>query len=131
MPDAPRPSPGLGFPPDLPDEPKTDPAIRAVKEGMRSELNWQGAKLTIMTAVVAVATAFGAYRFVLGEAAAQTDAGMRVQAAEQKALDARVTTLEKRFDRFEDRTDKQMNAALDALRVPQSVRPPPLDGGAK
>lgn len=106
-------------------EPKTDPAIRIVKKAMRKELNMQGAKLTVATAVVAVGTAFGAYRFVLSEAAAQTDAGMRVQAAEQKALDVRVTTLEKRFDRF----DQKMDALLDANHVPASKRPPPLDGG--
>jgi len=109
----------------MPAEEKTDPAIRVVKRQMRSELNWQGAKLTIATAVIAVGTAFGAYRFVLSEAAAQTDAGMRVQAAELKAVEVRVETLEKRFDRF----DQKMDAALDALRVPQSARPPPVDGG--
>jgi hypothetical protein len=119
-----RPTPRPPSPPL--DEPGTDPALRAVKADMRSELNWQGAKLTIAMSVVAVATAFGAYRFVLNEAAAQTDAGMRVQAGEQKALEARITTLEKRFDRF----DAKMDAALDALRVPQSARPPPMpDGG--
>jgi hypothetical protein len=58
------------------DEPKTDPSIRVVKNAMRSELNWQGAKLTIATVVVAVGTAFGAYRVVLSEALAQTDAGV-------------------------------------------------------
>ena len=113
----------------LPAEEKTDPAMRVIKQKMHSELNWQGAKLTIAMCVVAVGTAFGAYAFILNAAAAQTDAGMRVQAAEQKALDTRVTTLEKRFDRFEERTDKQMNAALDALGVSNSKRPPPLDGG--
>ena len=124
MADAPRPSPRPDIPPDHGEE-KTDPAIRAVKQTMRSELNWQGAKLTVATAVVAIGTAFGAYRFVLGEAAAQTDAGVRVLAAEQKAMDTRLTTLEKRFDRF----DAKMDLLLDAQRVPRSLRPPPLDGG--
>lgn len=71
--------------------------------------------------------------FVDNRVAAQTDAGMKVQSARHEALETRVKTLEQRFDRFEDRTDKQMNAALDALRVPLAARPPPLplDGGAR
>src|SRR5258706_4434489 len=105
--------------PFMGDEPKTDPAIRVVKQAMRQELNWQGAKLTIVTAVFAIGTVFGAYRFMLSEAAAQTDAGMKVQAAETQALNARVTTLEKRFDRF----DAKMDALLDAAHVPASKRP--------
>lgn len=112
------------FRPDLPEEPKTDPAIRVVKKAMRKELNWQGAKLTIATAVVAVGTAFGAYRAILSEAAAQTDAGVRVLAAEQRAIDVRLTTTEKRLDRFDDKLD----LLLDAARVPQWKRPP-SDGG--
>lgn len=109
---------------DIGDEPEpgTDPAIRVVKKAMRSELNWQGAKLTVATVVVAVGTAFGAFTFIRNEARAQTDAGMQVETAERKALEVRVQTLEKRFDRF----DQKMDAALDALRVPQSARPPPL-----
>lgn len=123
--DPPRASPHPLFPPELPNESKTDPSIRVVKKAMRKELNWQGAKLTVATAVVAVGTAFGAYRAVLAEAAAQTDAGVRVMAAEQRALDARVTTMEKRLDRVDDKLD----LLLDAARVPMWKRPAPMDGG--
>lgn len=86
-------------------------------------------KLTLRSVLIAVASvAVGtvtAIIFVDNRVRAETDAGMQVQAAELKAVDARVTTLEKRFDRF----DAKMDLLLDANRVPQSVRPPPVDGG--
>ena len=115
----------------LPAEEKTDPLIRVVAEKMHSELNWQGAKLTVATAVIAVGTAFAAFTFIHNDARAQTDAGMKPVVETQKAQDARLTTLEKRFDRFEERNDKQMNLLLDEAGVPKSKRPPPLerDGG--
>ncbi|TAL42417.1 MAG: hypothetical protein EPN91_08540 [Salinibacterium sp.] len=116
-----------------PAEEKTDPAMRVIREKMHSELNWQGAKLTAAMCVVAIGTAFGAYAFVMNSASAQTDAGLKPLAEIQKAQDARLTTLEKRFDRFEERTDKQMNLLLDAARVPETKRPAPLqkDGGGE
>lgn len=112
--------------------------VTGVHRALRHDLNWQGAKLTIAMVVVAVSTAFAAYRFILGEALAQTDAGMRVVGEVSKALDARITTLEKRFDRYDakvDRQTEQLELALDALHVPQRVRPEPLpplaDAGVK
>ena len=72
-----------------------------------------------------VAGIVAAITFVDNRVAAQVDAGVRVQAAELKAIDARVTTMEKRLDRVDDKLD----LLLDAARVPQWKRPPPLDGG--
>ena len=109
-------------------EPSTAPPL-PLEEALRKHDN----RLTIRSVVVAAATVLTGMAttiiFIDNRVAAQTDAGMRVQAAEQKAVDARVTTLEKRFDRFEERTDKQMNLLLDVARVPGAMRPPPLDGG--
>lgn len=67
--------------------------------------------------------------FVDNRVAAQTDAGVKVMEERHEALKGRVEVLEQRFNRFEARNDQQMNLALDALRVPQSARPSPLDGG--
>lgn len=122
------PSPQPPLPPL--EEPKTDPAIRIVKKSMRKELSWQGAKLTIMTSVVAVGTAFGAYRVVLSEAAAQTDAGVRVH-------EQRITTLEQqqketRSDLHELQMDirelyRVMPRRHDSERLEKPL--PAVDGG--
>jgi hypothetical protein len=99
--DTPRPSPRPPEPPD--DEPQTDPNIRVVKTAMRKELNLQGAKLTIATAVVAVSTAFGAYMFIMNQALAQTDAGVgpvvkRVETLEQQQKELRGDVHEVQMD---------------------------------
>lgn len=126
------------------DEPKTDPGrevdvrylklkLAAEREILEESLAKHDNKLTLRSIVVAVAAVGAAVvtgiLFVDNRVQAQVDAGVRVQAAEVRGIDTRVTTLEKRFDRFEERTDKQMNAVLDALRVPETKRPPKLDGG--
>lgn len=112
------------------DEPKTDPAIRIVKKSMRKELNWQGAKLTIMTSVVAVGTAFGAYRVVLSEAAAQTDAGVRVH--EQRIVTLEQQQQQTRTDLHEVQTDIRSlyKAVLTGQRQERLEKPlPAVDGG--
>ena len=90
----------------------------------------------IVIAIGAVAAAVvAAIIFVDNRVAAQTDAGVRVEHETLKAQDARLTTLEKRFDRYDAKQDRQtelIEAVADQLRVPESRRPapvPPLDGG--
>lgn len=106
--------------------------MRAVSEEM---LLRHDDRLTLRSILVAVcAVGIGvvtAVMFIDNRVAAQTKASGEVEAAKAEALKARVETLEQRFNRFEERTDKQLNAALDALRVPPTKRPPPLneDGG--
>ncbi len=118
------------MPPELPPETPS-----GVHRAMKSEMNWQGAKMTVAMVVVAVSTAFGAYRVILGEALAQTDAGIKVEAAQREALQTRVRTTEKSVERLEDKVDRQsqkMDLVLDALRVPERLRPEPMpmrDGG--
>lgn len=83
---------------------------------------------TLLTAIgVVLVAVVASIVFVDNRVAAQTDAGVAVIKAENKAMDARVTTLEKRFDRF----DQKMDLLLDAQRVPEWKRPPPLDGGVR
>ena len=119
-PPLPRPSPQ---PPLNPlDEMKTDPALHAALQRHDNKLTWRSVFIAVCAVAMSVTTAI---LFIDNRVAAQTDAGVRVISAEQKAIDARVTTLEKRFDRF----DAKLDLALDAMRVPQSVRPPPIDGG--
>ncbi len=65
------------------------------------------------------------YQWLLNEARAQARREIAATDAGLKGLDARVTTTEKRLDRIDDKLD----LALDALRVPLSKRPPPVDGG--
>lgn len=112
------------------DEPKTDPAIRIVKKSMRKELNWQGAKLTIATTVIAIGTAFGAYRVVLSEAAAQTDAGVRVH--EQRIVTLEQQQKETRSDLHELQMDirelyRVMPRRHDSERLEKPL--PAVDGG--
>lgn len=112
-------------PPANPPEKTRTGEFRAVVQPM---LDAHDNKLTIRSVLIAVGSvAIGtvtALIFIDNRVAAETDAGMRVQAAELKGVDARVTTLEKRFDRF----DQKMDALLDAAHVPASKRPP-RDGG--
>lgn len=112
------------------DEPKTDPAIRIVKKSMRKELSWQGAKLTIATTVIAIGTAFGAYRVVLSEAAAQTDAGVRVH--EQRIVTLEQQQKETRSDLHELQMDirelyRVMPRRHDSERLEKPL--PAVDGG--
>lgn len=123
MAEIPRPSPSRRPPAPPLDEPQTDP-------GLHAALQRHDNKLTMRSVLVAIgAVAMGtvtAVMFVDNRVQAQVDAGTRVQAAEQKALDTRLQTLEKRFDRF----DAKMDLLLDAQRVPAWKRPPPSDGGS-
>lgn len=56
---------------------------------LKRALSLNDVKLVAVAITVAVGTAFGAYRVVLGEAKAQTDAGVQV-------LERRLTTVEQR-----------------------------------
>lgn len=100
----------------------------------------------LLTAAIAVLVGMGTlwvgqYVFV-GQARAQgreaAEQAVAEVKAQQAAIDARLTTLEKKTDRADaktDRQDQQINLALDALRVPKGWRPPPvpplasIDGG--
>jgi hypothetical protein len=93
-------------------------------------------KLTVRSIMVAVgavtAGVIAAVLFVDNRVAAQTDAGIKGVVEQVKGQDARLTTLEKRFDRFDeklDRASEQNEIMLDRLGVPKWKRPPPLDGG--
>jgi hypothetical protein len=112
-------------PPSNPPEKTQTGEFRAVVQPMLDEhdnkLTWRSVLIAITSVAVGTVTAI---IFVDNRVRAETDAGMQVQSAELKAVDARVTTLEKRFDRF----DAKMDALLDAAHVPQSKRPP-RDGG--
>lgn len=78
---------------------------------------------TLVISVSLVATSTVATLIFLDtRVASETRKGMRVAEAEHKALDSRVTTLEKRFDRF----DQKMDAVMDKLGVPLLS---PLDAG--
>lgn len=104
------------------DEMKTDPSLHAALQRHDNKLTVR----SVFIAVGAVATGvIAGLMFIDARVAAAADAGVRVVTAEQKGLDARVTTLEKRFDRF----DTKLDLALDAMRVPQWKRPPSEDGG--
>jgi hypothetical protein len=112
-------------PPANPPEKTQTGEFRAVVQPMLDEhdnkLTWRSVLIAITSVAVGTITAI---IFVDNRVRAETDAGMQVQSAELKAVDARVTTLEKRFDRF----DAKMDALLDAAHVPASKRPP-RDGG--
>ncbi len=124
-PHPPRPSPRPSYDrPDIDgDDQKTDPNLHAA---LRRHDN----KLTLRSFVIAAgALATGVASVLMfrdDRVAAATDAGVAVLKAEQKGLDARTTTLEKRLDRVDDKLD----LLLDAARVPAWKRPPPLDGGS-
>ncbi len=113
-------------PPENPPDRTQSGEFRAVVEPMLKE---HDNKLTVRSVVVAIAAVamgtFTAVTFVHNRVAAQGDAGVRVQAAEAKADEARVPTMEQRLDRVDDKLD----LLLDAARVPAWKRPPPRDGG--
>lgn len=120
MADAPRASPR---PPEPSlDEPLTDPSLHAALSRHDNKLTMRSLLIACGALVTGVATFFV---FIDSRIAYATDAGVRVIAAEQKAVDARVTTMEKRVDRI----DEKLDLLLDAARVPQWKRPAPLDGG--
>jgi len=60
------------------------------KDELKHTLSVNDAKLVMMAIVVAVGTAFGAYRVVLNEARAQTDAGVEEVKGGQVRLDQRL-----------------------------------------
>jgi hypothetical protein len=122
MADPPRASPRPPAPPL--EEPLTDPSLHAALARHDNKLTWRS--IFIAVGAVASGVVLGII-FIDNRVQAQTDAGVRVVQAEQKAIEARVQTLEKRFDRF----DQKMDLMLDAQRVPDWKRPPPLDGGTK
>jgi hypothetical protein len=92
-------------------------------------------KMTLRGWLMATITAIGAVAvtvavtlvFLDNRVLAQTAQANAVQDAKLTAAITRVETLEKRFDRF----DAKMDLMLDAQRVPEWKRPPPLilDGG--
>lgn len=133
MAEAPGPLPSRRpeYAPELPDEPKTDPGSMVDADYVKRKLEQQGHKLTLRSMAAAIAavatTVVAGLIFIDNRVAAQTDAGVRVLDAQQKGIDARVTTMEKRLDRVDDKLD----LLLDAARVPKWKRPVPLtaDGG--
>jgi hypothetical protein len=105
------------------DEAKTDPRMHAALARHDNKLTLRSVAIAAGTLATGIAMFFV---FIDARIAHATDAGVRVQAAELKAVDARVTTMEKRLDRVDDKLD----LLLDAARVPTWKRPPPLDGGS-
>lgn len=110
--------------------------MRAVVEPMLEEsLRQHDKKMTLRGWAMAMVTAIGAVAttvtvtlvFIDNRVLAQTAQANAVQDAKLTAAVSRVETLEKRFDRF----DTKMDLMLDAQRVPEWKRPPPLslDGG--
>jgi len=106
-----------------------------VKAELKRELNLNELKTIAAIFVAAVGTFFGAYRVVLGEARAQTDAGVSLQAQKLAITDADLQAFKRdvtvRFERYENqgnRTEKKMDALLDRFNVPNPA-PAPKDGG--
>jgi hypothetical protein len=115
------------FPPDLPAE--TPSGLHRIRV---SELNWQGAKLTIAMCVVAVGTAFGAYKFIISEARAQTDAGMKGLESRVVAVEQQVPQLREELHEARQDTHDLYRAIMEGKRSERLERPlPPLpkDGG--
>ena len=128
----PQPSPQPPGPRD--DEPITG-VFPASRDFVREQGRLNDVKLTVAMVVVAVSTAFGAYRVVIGEARAQTDAGVASVSVESKATQRELERYQhesgNRLDRLEQgqsRTDAKLDALLVALRVPNPA-PAPKDGG--
>lgn len=131
MADSDIPRPAASRMPPRPLDKDTSPDI-ATGRYVKSKVNplvKQIRALGVVSGVIVTSVA-GFFVFMDNRVEAQTKKANEVQSEKHDALKARVETLEKRFDRFEERTDKQMNAALDALRVPDTKRPPPLDKDA-
>jgi hypothetical protein len=120
----PPPAPSRQVPAPPLEEPLTDPSLHAALSRHDNKNTWRSIIIAGGALVTGVATFFV---FIDARIAHATDAGVAVLKAEQKGIDARVTTMEKRVDRIDDKLD----LLLDAARVPQWKRPPPLDGGAQ
>lgn len=95
-----------------------------------STVQWNGhGKLSLKSILAGVAlvaaSTVSTILLIDNRVRAETEQTAKVMEATHKALDARVTTLEKRFDRF----DQKLDAVMDTLDVPASKRPPPMDGG--
>jgi hypothetical protein len=143
--------PGIADDESMPNEEPTNPGLMvgpeyvkrklaatqaATRAEMHAEFQQKGRHDWFRTAGVLISALAASVFFVDRRVEAQTDAGVRVVNETIKAQDARLTTLEKRFDRYDaklDRQSDQLELALDALRVPESKRPAPLpstaDGG--
>ena len=123
----PRPSPTPNFPPDL--EAETPSGLHRIRV---QELNWQGAKLTIAMCVVAVGTAFGAYKFIVNEARAQTDAGVANMESRVRAVEQQVPQLREDVHEARGELRDLYKAVMEGKRSEKLERPlPPLpkDGG--
>jgi hypothetical protein len=87
-----------------------------------NKLTWRSVAVAISAVGAGVVASI---LFIDNRVRAETDAGVAVMTEKHEALKVRVETLEKRFDRF----DQKLDLVLDAQRVPQWKRPPPMDGG--
>jgi len=110
------------------------------KDELKHTLSVNDAKLVVMAIVVAVGTAFGAYRVVLNEARAQTDAGVEEVKWGQTRLDQRLDQHIKdsgqahqqlKGDMHEVQMDMRAlyRAVMTGQPQPRLERPPDLDGG--
>lgn len=122
----PHSTPAPDYPPELPKETPSG-VYRMKRERKRTDLKLVG------VVVVALGTVFGAYRAVLGDARAQTDAGvktleLRVGAVEQQVPQLRGEVQEARVELRELYKAVMTKKRSDKLESP----PPPLgrDGGA-
>ena len=115
-------------------EPKTDPGFRVDAQYLWDKLEEERAERaaervaeehrlkasgwirTTTAIVVLIGGIGGGLLVVLSEARAQARQEVAATDAGLQGLKPRVVTLEGRFDRFEERIDKQMNLALDKLR---------------
>ncbi len=106
-----------------------------VKRELRRELALNELKTVAAIVVASLGIVFGAWRVVISEAKAQTDAGVALVELKQAATQAQLDRYEResaaRLDRVEaqgTRTDAKLDALLTAFRVPNPA-PTPKDGG--
>lgn len=143
MPTPPLPSPGQPYQSDQEHEPTTGEYLAAKAEDVvRDRLRGAGQKTFLSgfvgfvgSIVGAIGIAFAAYTFIVTEARAQTDAGMKVVAQQAANTQAQLESYRKendaRFQRLEhqgDRNETKLDAMLQAFRVPNPAPKPP-DGG--
>lgn len=143
----PLPSPGQPFVSDREREPTTGEFLAAsvenvvreqtthVEKNVRRGVSERLTVSFVASVVVAIGTAFGAYTFVLNEAKAQTDAGVKLIDQKAEATQGELTRYKSendaRFNRLEhqgDRNEQKLDAMLNAFRVPNPA-PAPKDGG--
>lgn len=139
----PNPSPGPPFTPDRDKEPTTGEFLAASAENVVRDLSKGGEKKSFLagaigffgSVVAAIGIAFGAYAYVIGEARAQVDAGVknvRQQAdTTQGDLDRYKKENDARFNRLEhqgDRNETKLDAMLQAFHV-NNPAPKPPDAG--